>query len=324
MSMSIVRYYLCTAVLYLSGCGNPPRPSHPEQQYTEMDMQPILDRAKNAQIVSFGEYHALEKRLYPYITHELESQRLTEDILPGMSSLGFTDIVIEGLFSDVNQEEIEYFMQNGRARRNSLLEFNLGEFPDPNIMQLMSAFRRYGFEIHAGGISSEQYLSRMQVELASKNNDDPTIAAALYELNITEIETITENMKSTIDSLASEGRRVISFSGIKHNNCDPRREVLYDEVFEALTDERREISVSFGSGLYQKYGNNYLEVDLVAPETLDTIEVNGAMERIVNEMVPYEYILLSIVSRGHGLIRYQGETENRILTIFNLSRNRNH
>lgn len=324
MSLPKIRKIALSALFYLTSCSHVNSPQSPRQEYFDMDMQPIFDYAKDAQIVSFGEYHALDKRLYPYITHQLESERFYRNILPGMANLGYLDIVIEGLFSDIPQRDLDYFMESGQAKRGSLLEFNLHEFPDPNVMQFFRACRHHGINMHPGGISSVDYLTRRQLELISSNEDNAEMAAALYELNITEIETITENMKNEIEILASDGNRVISFSGIRHNNCNPDREAIYDEVFEALTDERRKISVSFGSELYERYSKRYLEVDLIAPETLDTIEVNGRIERIVNEMVPYEYIILSIVSRGHGLIRYNGETENRLLTIFNLSRNRTH
>src|SRR3989338_1861797 len=211
----------------LASCSHPQSIPRQEQQYSEMDLNPLFKKAEDANIVSFGTYHLLERRLFPYINHELETQRFYEDILPEMSRLGFKDLVLESLFIDIPQSEIDSFMSHVRTNIDSLLEFNLRESPDPNIEKIMEACRRLGINVHPAGIASGDYLLRRQSE--SHQSDDATRAAAIYELNLTEIETITENLKNKIDFLASEGNKVISLSGIKHNNCNKNREVLYDE-----------------------------------------------------------------------------------------------
>lgn len=320
--MKILKAATLSAFLAFSGCNRPVQVRNQiHQPETNMDLSQLFDKSSNAMIVSFGEYHALNKAIYDSLDYRLESERFYRDIIPGMVSLGFHDLVIEGLFSDVSVDDLSYFARHGSAKPGSLLEYNLREFPDPNIMQLMQACRNYNINVHPGGISSVSYFLRAHAELVSSNNDDDARAAALYYLGIMEIETITDNIKAELDSIASLGRKVMSFSGIRHNNCDSRREVIYDNIFEALTDERREVAVSFGESLFRKYNEGYLEVDIISPETLGTVEVNGVIEPIITERIPYEYILLSTVAHGRGLIRNNSDNENRLLIILNSTRN---
>lgn len=323
--MNFLKAAALSAFLSLSNCShNIQHPRNIMQESRGMDLSQLFDKISDAQIVSFGEYHALDKSVYPFLDYQLETERFYKDIIPEMASNGFRDLVIEGLFSDISRDDLDYFRRNGIARRDSLLEYNLNEFPDPNILNMMKKCRDYDIAIHPGGISSTQFLSRIQLELESTNDRDAARAAALYYLNQLEVEIITENMKNQIELIAEQGKKVMSFSGIRHNNCNKDREPIYDEVFEAMTDERRELNVSFGSDLYSKYNRQYLEVDLIAPETLGSIEVNGRTERIVQERIPIEYMLLVASSRGRGIIRSQPDTENRLLIIFNETRNKIH
>jgi len=185
-------------------------------------------------IISFGELH-----------HDGNSKQrstietFTAQALPALAQHGFADLVIEFLRSDpeIIADLIRFYnYQTELTIQDTPHLYRLINYPmHKGALNLLIRCRQLGIKPHPGGPTlTELQQPDIQAELCCNRLWTKTIQ--LYNNRLT----------NAILRIAHKGRRVASFSGLRHNDVD-----------------RSLRQGSFGALFAKHFGRKYVEIDLV-------------------------------------------------------------
>ena len=190
--------------------------------------------AGDPQVVAFGEVHKTDK-----LSYQSTSTHFANEILPLLPQYGITDLVLEAIPDDPRLDaELANFMKTGVITYNS----QLGQWLDGpdrcGYLAILEQARKSGITIHGGHLSLAEAPNAFQV-------------GALYDRDPDGVtREIRDHTYNKIKKLVSEGKRVASFGGMRHNNIKPAPQ---------------DTDASYGDELRQEIGSRYREVDLLVP-----------------------------------------------------------
>ncbi len=197
------------------------------------------------QIISFGEFHNEVGGDF-----RSTSLRFGQDILPGLRTSGFTDLVLE-------------FAPDNEAALIELVQLSHGK--EVNAQNTPIVFRAAQGEDATGILSI--YRNAPKLNLYGCNVDLQAEGIAWTPEKRGQM--IGQRARMIADSLLADGRQVITYTGIYHNDIAPYK-----------GDEQ----VSFGRHFSRKY--SYLEIDLIIPEMMGDFPMGELESRHYKPLVP--------------------------------------
>jgi len=174
---------------------------------------------KNPDVVAFGE------------THNTGWLKLfSEKILPSLADLGYKDLVIEHLFSNIPENEWQYAKEHKKIddKDTPLLYQNINQVQGSDeLISLIEQSIILGITLH-GCL-------------------DPQIRGIFEDMHI-----ITSNAENHIDRLLKENKKIAVYTGNIHNEIK-----IQQYHFGGM--------LTFGNYFFNKLGNKYLSIELVNP-----------------------------------------------------------
>lgn len=166
------------------------------------------------------------------------------EALSVLKSSGFSDSVIEFIPGDPEyRDDLEKFNAGTELSELTSLSGTLNECIDKGYDKFYTACRDQGIRIHAGGLTSEIFSSPELIAEWNSPRPKPNI-----------IKIAGQKMQENLEELLSQHKKVFSYSGLRLNDTDQPAEDGY-----------------FGQYYDRKYGNRYVQFDLVSRKRLDEL-----------------------------------------------------
>ena len=225
-------------------------------------------------MVAFGEIH-------PEVgfTHRSTKSYFTEEVLPALASEGIKDLVLEQILTDPAIEaEIEKFYSSG-------CEINAEDTPQlwqytnysdrQDLYRMLHKCRELGIRVRAGGMTIAQAEETVRA-FDYTANQGLKLKALIYNGQAT---------RAGIDSLLQQDpeRRLAVFGGLIHNNLN----------------DGSDDGTNFGEYLAERFGQGYIEVDLLSPQNESAMDNFGQVSNW-RELIPLNGV--NLLDRGQTLI----------------------
>lgn len=192
------------------------------------------------QVIYFGELHKLNLQDY-----RIELERFTEEALPALKANNVNDVIVEFIPDDPEVEvELRLFYETGEISRETApkLFSTINQFIYCAIIEFLKKTKELGIRVHAGGLS----LAEAQETILQPDFLDDA------DLQIKAGDYIKGHTQKKIEELKITGKKIAIYGGMLHNDikCTPYP------------------ATNLGAYLKNEFGNKYVEIDLLVPETL--------------------------------------------------------
>lgn len=196
-------------------------------------------------VIAFGEIHFdCEIKANKKATVKSTLEYFAEKVLPKLKKYGYKDLVLEFLLDDRRvEDELNYYRETGSLNKEKTpILLKMTEICKlRGFKKLLSTARKLGIKLHSGGPTIKELKDpEIQKEIHDTTKWGPKSS-----------QLTTENLREKITELIQQGKKVVSYSGLWHNDIDP------------FVPES-----SFGDEFRQQLGDGYIEVDLMVRKQL--------------------------------------------------------